>query len=302
MTAGITTGCQEAAADFIAGEIKRFCGQSPANRMPCSEEDIIFDEPLVQFADGDDPIFSEYKTVIDLAHLTPREALAQGYETKSRKEPRRISVVSWILPIGEKTRQSNREQTKVPSRLWSHTRWFGEHFNNSLREHVLEIFRGMGVMAVAPAQPPIIKVLSNENGLFANWSERHIAYAAGLGTFSLSDGFITERGIAHRCGSVVAGLELPASGRIADGPYANCLHYFNGSCGLCIKRCPVGAITEQGHDRSRCRRYLNEIGYNPNELAQGYDLATSVAGCGLCQVGVACEFRNPVGTGHSTSD
>ena len=35
-------------------------------------------------------------------------------------------------------------------------------------------------------------------GYFSNWSERHIAYAAGLGTFSLSDGFIIERGIAHR--------------------------------------------------------------------------------------------------------
>jgi len=35
------------------------------------------------------------------------------------------------------------------------------------------------------------------------------AYAAGHGTFSLSDGFITERGIAHRCGSVVTDLPLP---------------------------------------------------------------------------------------------
>ena len=32
--------------------------------MPASEKDFIFDEPLVQFADGDDPIFSEYKKII----------------------------------------------------------------------------------------------------------------------------------------------------------------------------------------------------------------------------------------------
>lgn len=37
-------------------------------------------------------------------------------------------------------------------------------------------------------------------GIASRWSERHAAYAAGLGTFSLSDGFISSRGIAHRCG------------------------------------------------------------------------------------------------------
>jgi epoxyqueuosine reductase len=281
-------------AAYLAGEIKKFTLESPANRMPGSENEAIFDEPLVRFADGDDPIFGEYKTIIDAGHLTPREALARGYETKSGDEPERISVVCWILPISEKTRRSNREQTRVPSRLWSHTRWFGEQFNDSLRSHVLGILRGMGAMAVAPAQPPLLKMTSNEKGLFANWSERHIAYAAGLGTFGLSDGFITERGIAHRCGSVVASLELPASRRIAAHHYANCLHYSMDACGLCIQRCPVGAITEQGHDKSKCRQYLHEIGYDPKALTGGYELESSVAGCGLCQAGVSCEFENPV--------
>jgi len=46
------------------------------------------------------------------------------------------------------------------------------------------------------------------DGLASNWSQRHIAYAAGLGTFSLSDGFITPKGIAMRCGSVVCDAAL----------------------------------------------------------------------------------------------
>jgi len=124
----------------------------------------------------------------------------------------------------------------------------------------------------------------------SNWSERHIAYAAGLGTFSLSDGFITERGIAHRCGSVVTDLALPASPRTAESPYANCLFYTNGSCNACITRCPAGAITERGHDRLKCREYMQS---NRPYLMEKYDVG--VVGCGLCQTKVPCEFRNPVG-------
>ncbi len=127
--------------------------------------------------------------------------------------------------------------------------------------------------------------------MYSGWSERHIAYAAGLGTFSLSDGFISERGVAHRCGSVVTSLELPASPRTAAGPYANCLFYMDIECRFCIERCPAGAITDSGHDKNKCQQYLHDIGYRAGE---GYDIARSVTGCGLCQTGVPCEAVNPV--------
>jgi hypothetical protein len=56
-------------AQFIEEEIKTFTRISPRNRMPDSDNDFIFDEPLVQFAAGDDPIFLEYKTIIAPTHL-----------------------------------------------------------------------------------------------------------------------------------------------------------------------------------------------------------------------------------------
>lgn len=284
---------QTAAAELIVNEIKSFTLQSPRNLMPTSEKDIIFDEPLVQFADGDDPIFTEYKNIIGASHLTPCEALAQAYSKKPEDMPERFSVISWILPITEKTRQSNRNQTQVPSRLWSHTRWFGEQFNDVLRTHIVEFLTGKGHLATATGLPTSLKIYNDEKGMHSSWSERHIAYAAGLGTFSLSDGFITERGIAHRCGSVVTSLELPASPRTAKGPYTNCLFYVNKKCGVCIERCPAGAITEKGHYKVKCRQYLREIGYAPDKLKRGYDIEKSVSGCGLCQTKVPCEAVNP---------
>ncbi|MFH1647729.1 MAG: epoxyqueuosine reductase, partial [Chloroflexota bacterium] len=244
-------------AGFITAEVKSFVANSPLNRMPTPEKDIIFDEPLVQFADGDDPLFTEYKAIIATTHLTPREALARAGDKKPDELPRRISVISWILPITLNTRKSNRTQTRHPSRLWSHTRWFGEKLNEALRAHVMALLTARGYLAAAPGLPPLLKIERNEKGMYSNWSERHIAYAAGLGTFSLSDGFITERGIAHRTGSVVTSLELPASPRTAAGTYANCLFYAGEKCVACIKRCPAGAITEAGHDKNKCQQYMH---------------------------------------------
>ncbi|MFQ6122662.1 MAG: epoxyqueuosine reductase [Dehalococcoidales bacterium] len=278
---------QTATAQFIEKEIKAFARASPLNRMPLSDN-FIFDEPLVQFADGDDPIFLQYKTIIDSSHLTPREALAKTYNQSPEDIPPQLSVISWILPITSKTRESNRRQITTPSRFWSYTRWYGEKFNDALRKHVVKFLTEIGYLAVAPVVEPYFKRMTNEKGNYSNWSERHIAYAAGLGTFSLSDGFITECGIAHRCGSVVTNLVLPARPRIAKNPYSNCLFYVNRKCRACIARCPAGAITESGHDKLRCKEYMDsEIGY----LREEYNVR--VTGCGLCQTKVPCEFRNP---------
>ena len=278
-------------AELIEKEIKSFTRQSRQNRMPTPDNAVIFDEPLVQFAAGDDPIFTEYKTIIAPTHLTPREALSQACNNSSNDIKARLSIISWILPITSQTRESNRRHKTIPSRLWSHTRWYGEKFNDALRAHVVEILTNMGYPAVAPVLLSSFKMYTGENGMYSNWSERHIAYAAGLGTFSLSDGFITERGIAHRCGSVVTTLELPVSHRTASSPYSNCLFHVSGKCGVCIKRCPSGAITEKGHDKNKCFQHLHDIGYSPNKL---YDNNKSVAGCGLCQTKVPCECVNPV--------
>jgi ferredoxin len=279
----------------IRQAITEFVRTSPANRLSFLNDYVIWDEPLVGFADGDDSLFDEYKSIIAPSHLTPRTALAWAFDKTPEELPPRLSVISWILPATEETRKSNRQKKTIPSRLWSHTRWYGEKFNDELRRYLVDFLTGEGYLATAPAIQPYFREDTDEHGPYSNWSERHVAYVAGLGTFSLSDGFITERGIAHRCGSVVTSLELPASPRTAGGPYSNCLFYAGVKCRACIKRCPAGAITEKGHDKVRCRQYQSEIGYFPEALKKGYDNDTSIAGCGLCQTRVPCEFKAPEG-------
>src|SRR4030042_75837 len=228
-------------AKFIEQQIKKFVHTSPDNHRSFMNNYVMWDEPLVKFADGDDSIFTEYKSIIAAPHLTPREALAKSYNKSPEGITGCLSVISWILPVMEETRKSNRAETHVPSRLWSHTRWHGEKFNDKLRIYVTELLTDSGYLATAPMIGPYFKMYSNEKGPYSNWSERHIAYAAGHGTFSLSDGLITERGVAHRCGSVVTNMVVPASHRSAKSPYSNCLFYLGIDCKGCIKRCPAGA-------------------------------------------------------------
>ena len=281
-------------AQFVEREIKECVRTNPGNRLSFVDDYVMWAEPLVKFADGDDPLFNQYKTIIAPTHLTPREALAKAYDKKPEDLHGRLSVISWILPAAEGSRMSNRVETKVPGRLWSHTRWYGEEFNGTLRNYVVELLSSMGYMAAAPFMQPYFKTYANEKGPYSNWSERHAAYAAGHGTFSLSDGFITEVGIAHRVGNVVTDLELPTSPRTATGPYANCLFDAGVNCRACIIRCPADAISEKGHDKIKCQQYLRDIGYSSEALKDGYINETSVAGCGLCQTKVPCESQNPM--------
>ncbi|MBI2907260.1 MAG: epoxyqueuosine reductase [Chloroflexi bacterium] len=273
-------------AEIVSEFVKSLVKESEKNQLHLVDHSPIFDEPLVGFASGDDPLFSQYKTIIGDFHMTPREVM----EKATGKNPEKLSIVSWILPISLCTKASMRRESKYPTIRWSHSRFYGEQFNEHLRAQVVDFLQARGHMAVAPFISPFFKRLTLSNDHTSNWSERHAAYAAGLGTFSLSDGFITPKGIAMRCGSVVTDLDLPASTRPYTSHTANCAFLVNGSCGKCIDRCPGGAITEKGHDKKKCFDYMHT---ELSPLLERYGVR--IAGCGFCQTKVPCESAIPTG-------
>ena len=275
-------------AQLIESEIKSFVRSSPLNRMPNEDNLPIFEEPLVKFADGEDPLFEQFKSIIGPNHLTPREALVLSYNKQPEDDGKLVSVISWILPLTSQTRESNRNEKTTPSKYWAYTKWYGEQFNTALRKYVVQWLTIRGYMTTAPAMQPYFKIQSNEKGQFSNWSERHVAYVAGQGTFGLADSFITEKGAANRVGSLVVDLKLPPSPRTATTPYSNCQYYVNKSCKTCIARCPAGAITEAGHDKIKCSDYQD---INLKHIKTDYQVGSG--SCGLCQTNVPCEFKNP---------
>jgi epoxyqueuosine reductase len=282
---------------FIEKAINHFVQTSPENRLASFHGQPIFDKPLIGFADGDDPLFAEFKKIVHEKHLSPREILSLyltemlKYETATSGS---VSVISFVLPVHRETRLSNAREKEGPSLRWNHTRWHGQDFIIELSKYLVALLEGMGFSAVAPELSPFFEILILPGGFASKWSHRHIAYAAGLGTFSLNDGFITSKGMAMRCGSVVTNLKLEPSARPYAHHLANCLFYTTGKCGKCIRRCPGGAISEKGHDKLKCFKILYETQKPWLEGAHGEGYIGKYAGCGLCQTGVPCEKRIPV--------
>jgi epoxyqueuosine reductase len=271
--------------DALRGEVARFVRESPQDRFPGSDE-RYFEEPLLGVAAAADPIFDDLKGIIGTFHRTPREILAGA-----------ASVVCWVLPISRATRESNRREREIPSLAWARTRRFGEELNNALRRHLVAWLGERGGAAVAPLLAPDWQRFNDTPvGIASSWSERHAAYAAGLGTFSLNDGLITERGIAHRLGSVVTDLPLTPTSGERPGVRDHCLFY-GGTCTSCIARCPVGAISPAGHDKALCAAYVEGAA----AAALAGPLGASVPSCGLCQTRVPCEHRIPRRPGRRAS-
>lgn len=276
--------------------IKDYVATSPNNNHPGPSDARIWDEPVVGFADGYDPLIREFKTLIGGFHYSPKDVLQDYIDStgwRDKQDLRHVSVISWILPIAAVTRESNREESAVHSLMWNTTRVQGHEFILRLSRHVACLVEDMGYMAVVPELCAWWKTVDLPNGLASNWSQRHYAYAAGLGTFSLNDGFITPKGIAVRVGSVVCNLPVEASPRVYGGPYANCLFYAEGTCRTCMERCPADAISEKGHDKLKCWEYLDSMRYRLAQLGREKDYGSRVMGCGLCQTKVPCESRIP---------
>lgn len=252
----------------------------------------IFDAPLVGFVPGDDPLIARYKEVIGSHHFSPVEIMAWQAEKNGVPTPPadELSVVCVIMPLAKATRQDNAKQEKWPAERWAQTRRLGEMFSRLwVREIVSELMNN-GVLAVAPDATPMFRQKCYpETGWGSPWSHRHMAYAAGLGTFGLHDFFITEKGCAHRATSFVVHRRLEPNRERPDDIHAGCLQWQGIECMQCAKRCPLGAIGPKGHDKEACFQHVKSSIRN-NTKEHGI----FVFGCGLCSVGVPCESRDPV--------
>lgn len=277
-------------AAWLEGIIQDFIRQSPENTLQDKTHEKAFDTPLVGFSRGDDPLYDAYKDHVGPFYLTPWEIFALTFRDFSVK-PEEIAIISWILPQTAATKADNRKENFYPSERWARARIFGEEVNEKLRKHVVASVELEGYQVVAPSLTPQFSVrISPKYGFASTWSERHAAYASGLGTFGLCDGLITPVGKAMRTGSVVARLQVPPTPRPYTDHHEYCLFFTQGICGICIKRCPVGAITEAGKDKPTCYKHLFPATRDYVTSKYGFD----GYGCGLCQTKIPCESKIPV--------
>lgn len=278
---------------WLQGILDDFWRTSPANSLHFQEEEKAWEAPHMAVACGDDPYFTQLKDMIGPFYWTPQEALALAFPEVTAPPASELRVISYVLPQTAATRRDQQREDQLPAERWARSRFFGEQFNCELRLHLAATLNAAGFATVAPERLPGFDYRTSPRfGIASNWSERHTAFIAGLGTFGLSDGLITRWGKAVRFGSVVTHMELPVTERpYGDDFQAWCLWYARGTCGACVRRCPVDAITTiHGHDKERCRTYIREVTTPYTTKAFG----TGATPCGLCQVKIPCEARIPV--------
>jgi epoxyqueuosine reductase QueG len=275
--------------DWFVKVIGDFIAASPENTMQDENGEPAWEDALVGFAAGADPIWQQYKEYVGPFHWTPWEVFNQHCPGATVTADA-LTVIAWVLPQRERVRKANRRARKYPAEEWARIRVYGENCNAALRRHLVARLQEEGCNAVAPMLARNWTIVQSARFSYASsWSERHAAHAAGLGTFGLCDGLITARGKAMRVGSVVAQTALEPTPRPYNDHRAYCLYFADGTCGKCIDRCPVRAITEAGHDKEKCRWHLVRSREHVKKTYrfEGY-------GCGLCQVGVPCEAGIPV--------
>ena len=116
----------------------------------------------------------------------------------------------------------------IPQRCsteWLHARIEGQIFLDKITDYIQSILEDEGFETICPTASGKLRKITP---YISTWSERHTAYAAGLGTFGLSKGLITKKGMAGRFGSVITNAEFVADIRPYSEPFEYCI-----MCGVC---------------------------------------------------------------------
>jgi epoxyqueuosine reductase QueG len=269
-----------AASDFLSG---------PANSWG-PEGERSYAEPLFGYAAGSDPLWKVFARDIGDMYWTPEAAYKRAFPGSNLKGAE-LSVAVILCPQTKATIADQRRAVGFPAERWVRSRFLHDQILDPLCDFVASALAAAGVKACVPDHLEGFGQMPHPAYQIASpWSHRHAAFAAGLGTFGLCDGLITKVGKAHRLGSLIVGRSLAPTERPYHGPYDYCLWHSSGRCLKCVDRCPVGALSEKGHDKSLCQSFLNstrpKIKEMWPELSGGY-------GCGLCQSAVPCDARLP---------
>jgi epoxyqueuosine reductase QueG len=275
--------------EYLLGITADFMENSPANclqaqaieketrvRLPEGFFDGLrfYLPPILSVGSAADPGFLKLREpgVVGPHHMLPTDWL-----------PEARSVISLFLPFTDRIIRSNVIDPGEPSWEWLFGRIEGQQQLLSTAEFVRDALLEQGFKAhlpytdkrlvarVSAAQDIPIPVFSS------NWSERHVGYVTGLGTFGRMTNFITKQGTCGRLISVVTDWETEPDVKDYSGIFDYC-----SECLACYKACPGRAFDENGKTISKCSAYIRDTcaKYTPRY------------GCGKCQTGLPCSTRN----------
>lgn len=240
------------------------------NALPEGNNPPIWERPVVGFASAHDPVFARFQDpeVVGPQHRLPEDWL-----------PGAQSVISVFVPFSEPIHKAYRRDSRYSALEFASGKWNGSKFLNVIRRALIRFAEQHSARAIAPN----IDARYDSDHWRPFWSERHVGFAAGVGTFGLQDAIITERGAYGRICSVVTTLKLRPTIRPYREVYGYCLYAFDGSCNVCIERCPTNAISSAGKEVELCPKNGN----GDNFKLWGY------GSCGHCSTFVPCSRGIP---------
>lgn len=225
-------------------------------------------KPVIKYAAAEDPIFNELKEVVSEEHLLPEDIM-----------PEAKTVIAYFIPFSEEIANSNIDR-KYSSHQWAKAYVETNQLIAEINQYLKNKLSDRGYQA------SLIAATNNfdKERLLSDWSHRHAAYIAGLGTFGINNMLITEKGCAGRVGTLITDLKIEASERSKK---ERCLNKAGFKCSNCVDNCVNGALQEDSFDRHQCYELLLENDELHPELA-----LTDV--CGKCSVGLPCSFNSPI--------
>jgi len=235
---------------FIQENIKKLVAES-SNRM--------YREPIIAFADAKDPEFEGIKKITHEKHMLPEEWMPEGR-----------TIVSYYIPFSRDLMEKNRSHEYV-AKEWAVAYIETNNLIKEINAKLAEALKKFGIETVwqLPANS------FDDEKLMACWSQRHIAYIAGLGTFGQNNMLITDKGCSGRYGSFIIDYYIEPS---VKSRKEKCLYKRNGSCGKCMELCPVQALTPVGFDRYKCNERVWQVDAFYHDLAE-------CDCCGKCLLG-----------------
>lgn len=84
-------------AEWMTNVLYEFIRTSPENSLHNTEQNRAWDDPLVGFSSGADPLYKEFCDQIGDDYLHPLEIMHQAFPTIDLK-PEDLTIICWINP------------------------------------------------------------------------------------------------------------------------------------------------------------------------------------------------------------
>jgi len=243
----------------------------------------FYNAPIFAYGDAADEGFKKLKEpgVVGPHHFLP-ENWVPGAKT----------VISMFVPFTERVIKSNTVDPVTPSWEWRYARIDGQQHLLALGALIRDALIEAGYNAVMPYSDEAFWAKVHDDGdntrpvYSSNWSERHVGYVTGLGTFGLMTNFISKAGNCGRLNSVVTDWQVTPDVKDYEGIFDYC-----SGCKACYRACPGDAFSDEGKSIDKCQQFIRQMSLS----------SLPRVGCGKCMSGMPCQTRSFSKTGNSSS-